>query len=77
MPRFDGTGPAGMGPLTGRGMGFCVVPLSKTPPTGYVPSHRPALVYGGYSSMPQFFSGAGRGRRVLSGRGRGRGRRRW
>jgi len=23
MPRGDGTGPAGMGPMTGRGMGFC------------------------------------------------------
>jgi hypothetical protein len=23
MPRFDGTGPIGQGPLTGRGMGNC------------------------------------------------------
>jgi len=23
MPRGDGTGPAGQGPMTGRGMGFC------------------------------------------------------
>lgn len=23
MPRFDGTGPMGMGPMTGRGMGNC------------------------------------------------------
>ena len=23
MPRFDGTGPQGQGPRTGRGMGFC------------------------------------------------------
>lgn len=23
MPRFDGTGPMGMGPMTGRGMGPC------------------------------------------------------
>ncbi len=23
MPRGDGTGPMGMGPLTGRGVGFC------------------------------------------------------
>jgi len=23
MPRFDGTGPRGMGPMTGRGMGPC------------------------------------------------------
>jgi len=25
MPRFDGTGPNGQGPLTGRGMGRCRV----------------------------------------------------
>ncbi len=24
MPRFDGTGPLGAGPLTGRGLGPCV-----------------------------------------------------
>jgi hypothetical protein len=30
MPRFDGTGPAGMGPMTGRGMGYCVVPLPSS-----------------------------------------------
>jgi len=23
MPRVDGTGPSGQGPLTGRGMGYC------------------------------------------------------
>lgn len=23
MPRYDGTGPQGFGPMTGRGMGFC------------------------------------------------------
>jgi len=23
MPAFDGTGPRGMGPMTGRGMGWC------------------------------------------------------
>ena len=26
MPGFDGTGPMGMGPMTGGGMGFCAVP---------------------------------------------------
>ncbi len=25
MPGFDGTGPRGMGPMTGGGRGFCVV----------------------------------------------------
>jgi len=27
MPGFDGTGPRGLGPMTGRGRGFCVVKL--------------------------------------------------
>jgi len=27
LPGFDGTGPMGRGPFTGRGMGFCVVRL--------------------------------------------------
>ena len=27
MPGLDGTGPLGRGPLTGRGMGFCVAKL--------------------------------------------------
>ncbi|MFA5336971.1 MAG: DUF5320 domain-containing protein [Candidatus Omnitrophota bacterium] len=26
MPRFDGTGPAGLGPMSGGGRGFCVMP---------------------------------------------------
>ena len=29
MPGFDGTGPQGRGPMTGRGMGFCVLRQSK------------------------------------------------
>ena len=27
MPGFDGTGPMGMGPMTGGGRGFCAIPL--------------------------------------------------
>jgi hypothetical protein len=47
MPRGDGTGPAGMGPMTGRAAGYCA---------GYsVPGYmNPAPGYGAY--------GAGRGR---------------
>jgi hypothetical protein len=47
MPRFDGTGPMGQGPMTGRGMGYCAVPLSQLGParrptvTPYYPA--PAL----------------------------------
>ncbi|KYK38661.1 MAG: DUF5320 domain-containing protein [Theionarchaea archaeon] len=85
MPRFDGTGPMGRGPLTGRGMGFCAVPLSEITPRGYIPTpYRPTSVYGygvPYPSMPRFFFRVGRGRRVFGGRGRGygsgRGRGRW
>ena len=29
MPRFDGTGPMGQGPMTGGGRGYCVVALSS------------------------------------------------
>ena len=29
MPGFDGTGPLGQGPMTGRGHGFCVLTSSK------------------------------------------------
>jgi len=28
MPRYDGTGPTGAGPMTGRGLGFCMGYLS-------------------------------------------------
>jgi hypothetical protein len=37
MPRGDGTGPAGMGPMTGRAAGFCTgysVPGSMNPVSG-------------------------------------------
>lgn len=27
MPRFDGTGPGGQGPMTGRGNGYCAMRL--------------------------------------------------
>lgn len=29
MPGYDGTGPRGMGPMTGGGRGFCAVPLNS------------------------------------------------
>ncbi len=35
MARFDGTGPLGQGPMTGRGMGFCILKESKDKP-GFV-----------------------------------------
>ncbi len=27
MPKFDGTGPRGLGPFTGKGMGYCIVKM--------------------------------------------------
>jgi len=33
MPGFDGTGPRGMGPMTGGGRGFCALPLPGAWPT--------------------------------------------
>jgi hypothetical protein len=32
MPGFDGTGPMGMGPMTGGGRGFCAIPLRSAWP---------------------------------------------
>jgi len=29
MPRFDGTGPRGRGPMTGRGNGYCAVRVTS------------------------------------------------
>jgi len=28
MPGFDGSGPKGKGPMTGRGSGYCAIPLN-------------------------------------------------
>ena len=37
MPRGDGTGPLGRGPMSGRGMGYCAVklPAGGGPPSGF------------------------------------------
>ena len=32
MPGFDGTGPRGIGPMTGGGRGFCAIPLAASQP---------------------------------------------
>ena len=49
MPRGDGTGPLGAGPMTGRGAGYC---------TGYA---APGYVNSGYGC---FRPGGGRGRGI-------------
>ncbi len=63
MPRGDGTGPAGMGPMTGRAAGYCAgfnVPGFMNP-------------YGGAGRGRGFGMGYGRGRGRGFGRGLGRG----
>lgn len=52
MPRGDKTGPAGQGPMTGRGMGYCA---------GY---NGPGYVNGPGRGMGRGF-GAGRGRMMM------------
>jgi hypothetical protein len=58
MPGRSGTGPRGMGPMTGRGMGFCAVPVTE----GYINT----------GAGQGFGTGLGRGR-SFCGRGGGRG----
>lgn len=55
MPRGDGTGPSGMGPITGRGAGYCSG--NETP--GFVNSFL-GRAFGG-----AFGRGGGRGRRTM------------
>lgn len=56
MPRGDGTGPAGLGPMTGRAAGYCA---------GYaVPGYMNPRIGGGYSGFGRgAFGRGGRGRR--------------
>ena len=63
MPAGDRTGPAGMGPMTGRGAGFC----AGSPSPGYVNP------YGGRYLNRGFGMGWGRGRGFGRGMGSGRG----
>jgi hypothetical protein len=53
MPRGDGTGPAGMGPMTGRAAGFCA---------GYeIPGYINPIGGRGYWGWGRGFRGGGRG----------------
>jgi hypothetical protein len=78
MPGFDGTGPQGQGPMTGRGEGYCAIPLDRTPrtPYGYAGLQgRPVPLYRQrWTCRVRPFRRIGR----AFGRGPGRGRgRRW
>jgi hypothetical protein len=93
MPRFDGTGPMGLGPMTGRGMGYCAVPVSRPAPAAgvtapgavpYYPAYAGAPAMGAYGFARPFYPRLGLGFRMgfgpgFGGRGgRGRGGRgRW
>jgi len=79
MPGFDGTGPSGRGPMTGRGMGYCAIPLGA----GNQPESAVAPLLSVASMRPAYRFFFGRGLRLGRGRGRGcrrghsRGRWRW
>ncbi|HPW47865.1 DUF5320 domain-containing protein [Candidatus Saccharibacteria bacterium] len=45
MPRFDGTGPTGQGPMTGRGMGPCAGGYG-CPYAGFCPARRGGRFFG-------------------------------
>ncbi|MGM0603337.1 MAG: DUF5320 domain-containing protein [Bacillota bacterium] len=66
MPRGDRTGPEGMGPMTGRAMGYCAG--SESP--GFV-SGTPAYAGRGYGRGFGRGGGYGRGRGFGMGAGRG------
>ena len=74
MPRFDGTGPQGQGPMTGRSEGYCAVKLPQ--------SDQAAEGYAGLQGThvarwlrPATWLGRAFGRGRGRGAGRGRGRR--
>ena len=51
MPRFDGTGPIGQGAMTGRGMGYCAVPVSL-PASAARPVARAPMPYYPATALP-------------------------
>ena len=66
MPRFDGTGPQGQGPMSGRGEGYCAVKLPR--------SDQAADGYAGLQGAPVRGSRFARWLRPAAGRRLGRGR---
>lgn len=74
MPRGDGTGPMGQGPMTGRAAGYCA---GFNAPGHANPVPRAGLGlrrgFGGGGTYPQTTGYRGRGRGFRGGFGRGRG----
>ena len=64
MPGFDGTGPRGLGPMTGGGRGFCNPYMGgmRTPYGGYPYAPYQAYPYGGFGWGRGFGRGFGMGR---------------
>ena len=56
MPGFDGTGPRGMGPMTGGGRGFCSPWGIGAAVRGRLIPPYPRVPYGGPGAMP-FYGG--------------------
>jgi hypothetical protein len=83
MPGYDGTGPRGEGPMTGRGEGYCAIQIPEPgeAPRGYAGLQETPVGQGGTWFLPAILGLlAGRGRALTRlGRGfrRGRGGRRW
>jgi hypothetical protein len=67
MPGFDGTGPMGMGPMTGGGKGFCTMPYRGYGPYAYGMRAPYYTAPGSYPFYGPAF-GAGRGRVFGGGR---------
>ena len=66
MPAFDGTGPRGQGPMSGRGEGYCAIRLPN-PGSGKVPygyaGRAGVSVRLGLRRGPRLFALRGRSRR--------------
>ena len=60
MPRGDGTGPMGMGPMTGRGMGYCTGYSSSRFAVRRRPRRRFWLFGLGRRRQVPFYAGRGR-----------------
>jgi hypothetical protein len=78
MPRFDGTGPQGLGPMTGRGEGYCalVIPETGQAPYGYAGVQGIPVRSGFPAPRPALGARFTRWLRPAARRGRGRGGRR-
>jgi len=76
MPGLDGTGPRGMGPMTGGGRGLCAMPYTGFRGTMQVPDSRYAPSRGAVTKPPAplasgMWGARGGGRGWRGGRGRG------